>query len=92
MQIGVIGIAIGIFLFGFLIGRLTASKEKTTTVYQPVTSGPRGQITAADPEIEAAIRGGHKIDAIRLFREKYNVGLKESKDAVDEIEARLKNR
>ena len=89
MQIDVIGIAIGVFLFGFLVGRLTSPKEKTTTVYQPVSPGPRSEITAADPEIEAAIRAGHKIDAIRLFREKYNVGLRESKDAVDAIASRL---
>jgi ribosomal protein L7/L12 len=91
MQIDIV-IAIGLFLFGFLVGRLTAPKEKTTTVYQPVSPGPHGEITTADPEIEAAIKAGHKIDAIRLFREKYNVGLKESKDAVDAIDARLNNR
>jgi ribosomal protein L7/L12 len=87
-----IAIGVGLFVLGLLIGRLTSPKEKTTTVYQPVSPGGRREITEADPEIEAAITAGHKIDAIRLFREKYNVGLKESKDAVDAIEARLNNR
>lgn len=35
-----------------------------------------------DSEIEAQIRSGHLIDAIKLYREKTGVGLKEAKDAV----------
>ena len=36
-----------------------------------------------DSEIEAQIRSGHMIDAIKLYREKNGVGLKEAKDAVE---------
>ena len=89
MQIGVVVIAIGLFLFGFLVGRLTASKEKTTTVYQPIAGR---EITAADPQIEALLRAGQKIDAIKLYRQNYGVDLKEAKDAVDAVELRLNNR
>jgi ribosomal protein L7/L12 len=34
-------------------------------------------------EIESLIAAGRKIEAIRLYRERYGVGLKEAKDAVD---------
>jgi ribosomal protein L7/L12 len=89
MQIDVVGIAIGVFLFGFLVGRFTSPKEKTTTVYQPIAGR---EITAADPQIEALLRAGQKIDAIKLYRQNYDVDLKEAKDAVDAVEARLNNR
>src|SRR5689334_14164867 len=41
---------------------------------------------AGDPslaEIDALVRANHKIDAIRVYRQRYNVGLKEAKDAID---------
>jgi ribosomal protein L7/L12 len=87
MQIDIVGIALGLVVLGFLIGRLTAPKEKTTTVFQPVAR--RIDIGAADPEIETAIRSGHKIEAIKRYREIYGTDLKDAKDAVDAIEARL---
>jgi hypothetical protein len=37
----------------------------------------------ADPEIRAAIEGGHKIEAIRLVRERTGLDLKGAKDLVD---------
>ena len=89
MQIGVIGIAVAVFLFGFLVGRLTSPKEKTTTVYQPIAGR---EITAADPQIEALLSAGKKIDAIKLYRQNYGVDLKDAKDAVDAVESRLSNR
>lgn len=82
-------IGVGLFAFGFVIGRLTSPKEKTTTVYQPIAGR---EITAADPQIEALLRAGQKIDAIKLYRQNYGVGLKEAKDAVDVVESRLNNR
>ena len=89
-----VAIVLGIFLLGFIIGRLTASKEKTTTVYQPVvrrgdvSRGSR-DIAEIDPEIETAIRGGRKIDAIKRYREIYGTDLKGAKDAVEAMEERL---
>jgi ribosomal protein L7/L12 len=90
-----VAIAVGIFLLGFIIGRATASKEKTTTVYQPVVRrsdalASGGELAKIDPEVEAAIRSGHKIDAIKRYREIYGTDLKGAKDAVDAIEATLK--
>jgi ribosomal protein L7/L12 len=40
-----------------------------------------------DPEIAAALRAGRKIEAIKRYRERYGVGLKEAKDAVEAIQA-----
>ncbi len=40
-------------------------------------------------QIEDLLRRGNKIEAIRIYRERTGVGLKEAKDAVEEIERRL---
>ncbi len=42
--------------------------------------------------INAEIFGGRKIEAIKLYREATGVGLKEAKDAVEEIEKDLRQR
>jgi large subunit ribosomal protein L7/L12 len=44
----------------------------------------------ADPEIVRLIRSNNKIEAIKRYREMTGLGLKESKDGVEEIEARLR--
>lgn len=44
---------------------------------------------AAMVQIEAAIRSGRKIEAIRLYREATGGDLKSAKDAVDALEIRL---
>lgn len=38
------------------------------------------------PEIQAALRRGNKIEAIRIYRELTGVGLAEAKRAIDQIE------
>jgi len=81
-------IGIGLLALGFVIGRFTSPKDKTTTVYQPIAGR---EVTAADPEIEALLRAGKKIDAIKLYRQNYGVELKDAKDAVDAVESRLNN-
>lgn len=43
-----------------------------------------------DSEIEQQIRSGHLIDAIKLYREKTGVGLKEAKDAVEAWRDRIR--
>ena len=42
-------------------------------------------------QITQAILSGNKIEAIKLYREQNNVGLKEAKDAVDKMEAELRS-
>lgn len=46
-----------------------------------------------DPVMESKIKSllakGKKIDAVKIYREEYGIGLKEAKDAVDRIEASM---
>ncbi|MFO0594496.1 MAG: ribosomal protein L7/L12 [Myxococcaceae bacterium] len=53
---------------------------------------PKGAVLrqVTDSEIEAQIRSGHLIDAIKLYREKTGVGLKEAKDAVEALRDRMR--
>ena len=48
---------------------------------------PSGQETAAD--VERLLMMGRKIDAIKVYRAVHGVGLKEAKQAVDELVRRL---
>ena len=41
-------------------------------------------------QVVALVRGGNKIEAIKVYRQATNVGLREAKDAVDAIEDRLR--
>ena len=92
----IFAIGAGLFVLGFLIGRLTAPKERSTTIYQPVRArddrslSSGREIATVDPEIEAALIAGHKIAAIKLYRKMYGTDLKGAKDSVDAIEASLK--
>ena len=42
-------------------------------------------------QIKDALLHGNKIQAIKLYREQTGVGLKEAKDAVEKLEAELRN-
>ncbi len=52
------------------------------------------EITPREPSETRAIReallAGHKINAIKLYRELYGVGLKDAKDAIDAMEGNLR--
>jgi ribosomal protein L7/L12 len=95
MEMQTVAISAGLFVLGFVLGRLTAPKERSTIVYNPIAG--RGdvqsknvrEISAAYPEIEEAIRAGRKIEAIKRYREAFGTDLKGAKDAVDALEARL---
>ena len=55
----------------------------------PPPPGMRG----ADPDILDLLAKGNKIEAIKIYRERYRPpGLKEAKDAVEEIERRMPRR
>jgi ribosomal protein L7/L12 len=56
---------------------------------KPASNTPvlRGQ---DDGVIEDLIRRRQKIEAIKQYRERHGVGLKEAKDAVDAMELRLR--
>ena len=78
------GVLLGavLLMVGFVLGRMTASsREQRTVVYQ------EGRTPHANPgaeaEIERMLASGQTIEAIKLYRETYGVGLKEAKDAID---------
>ena len=50
---------------------------------------PSGQYTLP-PEVEALVRQGQKIQAIKLVREQTNMGLKDAKDLVEVYERQFK--
>lgn len=43
-----------------------------------------------DPRIRELLQNGNKIEAIKLYRERTGLGLKEAKDAIDAVENRYK--
>jgi ribosomal protein L7/L12 len=43
-----------------------------------------------NPAIRDALLRGNKIEAIKLYREQYSVGLKEAKDAIDAMEYQVR--
>ena len=55
---------------------------------------PAGEIDYDNPILEAKIQSllanRQKIEAVKIYREEYSIGLKEAKDAVDRIEASMK--
>ena len=62
--------------------------EAGRSVSLPAKSSLLRQVN--DSEIEAQIRSGYLIDAIKLYREKTGVGLKEAKDAVEAWRDRIR--
>ena len=82
-------IAIAIFIAGVLLGRATAPKTRTTVVYPPAAAPDAAADAAPGAQVQAALRAGRKIDAIRLYREQHGVGLVRAKQAVEAIEGRL---
>ncbi len=65
------------FVAGYLLARVFYRRGQTGP------TSPRTDIS--DAEIEAELRMGHKVEAIKLYRQKYGGDLK---TAVDEISAR----
>lgn len=90
-----IGVGLGGLIVGFGLGRRSARGLRRQVVW---TEAPARQLTgtARDEEpdelIEALIRAGKKIYAIKRHRELYGSELREAKDAIDALELRLLSR
>jgi ribosomal protein L7/L12 len=61
--------------------RAVDAMQAGAQVPSPAQASPPG-----DDEIRAALEAGHKIQAIKLYRERYGVNLKEAKEAVDAMQ------
>jgi ribosomal protein L7/L12 len=75
----------------FLLGALAASilRAMFSKSQGPVARPPTMAPLASSPDIEMLLRQGKKIEAIKVYREQTGVGLKDAKDAVEEMERRL---
>jgi ribosomal protein L7/L12 len=54
----------------------------------PKEEMPQGELSDIDKEILMLLKGAKKIEAIKLYREKTGLGLKEAKDAVEALGAK----
>ena len=71
---------------------LKEAKDAVEAMDRATTLPPKSSVLRQvnDSEIEQQIRSGHLIDAIKLYREKTGVGLKEAKDAVEAWRDRIR--
>jgi hypothetical protein len=75
------------FVAGFVLGRLSAGGGSTVHQVPPVVP-PAATLddAAVAAQLAVLIAAGQKIEAIKLYRERTGVGLKEAKDAVEALE------
>ncbi len=76
---GTVAFCVALFLAGYALGRSSASNGASRA--SRATWKPDPSIT--DAAIEAEIRAGRKIEAIKLYRQRGGSGLKEAKQAVE---------
>jgi ribosomal protein L7/L12 len=85
-EINVVGLVIAfIFALLFLIDRFNRAKKRR--LQESGMLPPDGQGTDAD--VERLLLRGEKLSAIKLYRDIHGVGLKEAKEAVEEISKRV---
>ena len=84
----ILGVIVAAFAIGLLFGRFyhartikKQSQGRLADVSEPV---------AYSDDVRGLVRAGRKIEAIKRYREETGVGLKEAKDAVDRLEAKLR--
>ena len=72
-----------------LRSRINELEDRLKFIYQRLgidyTTDPNAN-PINSPQIQAALRSGNKIEAIKLYRELTGVGLAEAKDAIDKAE------
>jgi ribosomal protein L7/L12 len=72
------------YALNLLTQRVSALEAQVSELQQGAPGpGTRPTDPAHDPEIQALIRAGRTIPAIKLYREKTRTGLAEAKNAVD---------
>lgn len=54
----------------------------------PKEEMPQGELSDFDKEILMLLKGAKKLEAVKLYREKTGLGLKEAKDAVESLGAK----
>ena len=79
-----VGIAI---LVGFVFWSVLVRRRERV-----MGSSAAGFEKPAEQTVESALRANRKIEAIKLYREQQQVGLKEAKEAVERIEREMRGR
>jgi len=75
------------------VGLAEAKQAVEEMMQMEAARAPSGRRDFDNPVLESKIRSmlakGKKIEAVKIYREEYGIGLKEAKDAVDRIEATM---
>jgi ribosomal protein L7/L12 len=88
--ISYVTVALIAYVIGNIVGRSSAKpKETPTEFYQRREENISALSATARAEVEQLIRDKKIIAAVRAFREHTGKGLKESKEAVDEIRRQI---
>lgn len=72
-----------------LRARIAELEDKVEKLYQHFGLTYNQNAPAEDPRLIEAVRRGNMIEAIKVYREIYNVGLAEAKAAVEQMRGRL---
>jgi ribosomal protein L7/L12 len=72
-----------------LRARVAELESRVDFLYQHLGVTHVRDIGMADARVVEMLKKGNKIEAIKIYREIYNCGLAEAKQAVDGIETRL---
>jgi ribosomal protein L7/L12 len=72
-----------------LRARVAELEDKLEKVYRHLGLTYDANAPAEDPRLIAYIRQGNMLEAIKVYREIYNVGLAEAKAAIEQMRGRL---
>ncbi|MDO1530300.1 hypothetical protein QMK61_15795 [Fulvimonas sp. R45] len=70
----------GAFLLGFATARLFQRR--------PAPQAPPPDESIGDAQIEAEVRAGRTVEALRLYRRRYACDLRQAKEAIDDLARR----
>jgi ribosomal protein L7/L12 len=91
----VVSVSIGLLaLWSALQASQSRMERRLTGIERELTElrahlGLPRETPAEDERIQALLRAGRKLNAIKLYRERYGVGRREAKEAVDGLAARI---
>lgn len=69
--------------------RLARLESEVEALYRRLNIPYGAEALQADERVMEALRGGNLIEAIKVYREIYNTGLAEAKDAVEKMRGRM---
>lgn len=81
IDLGNVAVWLALFLAGYGLGHFSASSASSRASRAAWKPDP----SITDAAIEAELRAGRKIEAIKLYRQRDGSGLKEAKQAVESM-------